>query len=398
MGMSLAGIVFGVAFFIVTQAQTAGFQNFFIRTILSINGAVRVQDHFQHTLTDLLAETDDNSEGFRVPLSEGRPYLPGVSQPRQISETVADFPEVTGVAQVLRGSCSISSGFRSDEGRVLGINLLEYLLVSDLSQYLRHGDLVDFEADPAGLLIGNRLAGRLQVTVGDTVYLSHLGQQRRYRISAIYETGVEQYDRFHYFIHLPEARLLLGRPNEITYLQVSLRDPDRAPQVAAALQPIINHHVATWQERERSWLDLFRALSVSSAITMAAIILIAGLGMFNTLAIIVMERSKEIAILRSMGYTRKDILWIFIYQGLIVFALGTLGGFIAAILLTIGVENLPIRIRGIFSTDRFLVEWSLIHYMWAALIAFFVTMIASIIPARRAAAMEPAQIIRGTGS
>lgn len=399
MGMSLAGIVFGVAFFVVTQAQTAGFQNFFIQTILGINGALRVQDQFQHSVTDLEAiSEEEGGSGFRVPLREGRAYIPGVAQPRQVAAAVREFEEVTGVAAVLRGSCSIASGFRSDEGRVLGIQLLEYLGVSDLGQYLRHGDLYDFQADPAGLLIGNRLAARLGLTIGDTVYLRHLGQQRRYRVSAIYETGVEQYDRYHYFIHLAEARLLLNRPNEITYLQVSLRDPSRAPAIAALMEPVIRHHVATWQERERSWLDLFRALTVSSAITMSAIILIAGLGMFNTLAIIVMERSKEIAILRSMGYSHADIRWIFILQGLIVFAIGTAVGCIIAFFLTLGVENLPIRIRGIFSTDRFIVEWSWLHYLWAAMIAFSVTLVASIIPARRAARLEPAQVIRGTGS
>lgn len=396
--MSLAGIVFGVAFFIVTQAQTAGFQNFFVQTILGVNGALRVQDQYQYTLTDMVAELEDSDEVDRIRLREGREYRPGVHNPNQVAEAVRAFDEVTGVAAVLRGSSSISSGFRSDEGRVLGINLLEYLAVSDLGLYLRHGDLADFSADPAGILLGNRLAARLQVSVGDTVYLGHLGEQRRYRIAAIYETGVEQYDRFHYFIHLAEARLLLKRPDEITYLQVAVRNPDNAPVLAQRIEEAVGHHVASWQERERSWLDVFRVLTISSAITMSAIILIAGLGIFNTLAIIVMERSREIAILRSMGYSRGDIRSIFIYQGMVVMVLGTLIGFVLALCLTWGVERLPIRIRGIFATDSFLVEWSVWHYVWAAVIAAVVVFIASWIPARKAARMEPASIIRGTGA
>lgn len=396
--MSLAGIVFGVAFFIVTQAQTAGFQNFFVQTILGVNGALRVQDQYQYTVTDLAAELDGGDEA-RIRLREGREYLPGVKNPRQVADAVRQFEDVLGVAAVLRGGVSISSGFRSDEnGRVIGIDLMEYLLVSDLSQYVRHGDLADFEADPGGLLIGNRLAARLQLSVGDTAYLGHLGQQRRFRVAAIYETGVEQYDRYHFFVHMQEARLLLNRPHEISYLQVSVRDPDVAPELALRIEEAVEHHVASWQERERSWLDVFRVLTLSSAITMSVIILIAGLGIFNTLAIIVMERSREIAILRSMGYSRGDIRSIFLFQGLIVLFVGTAIGFVLAYLLTLGVENLPIRIRGIFSTDRFLVEWSVWHYVWAALIASLVVFIASWIPARKAARMEPASIIRGTGS
>ena len=128
---------------------------------------------------------------------------------------------------------------------------------------------------------------------------------------------------------------------------------------------------------------------------MSTIILIAGLGMFNTLAIIVMERAREIAILRSIGYTRTDVLWIFLYQGVIVYALGLVIGCLAGAGLTALVESLPIRIRGIFATDHFIMEWSLSHYGWAALVTGIVVLLASILPARRAAKIEPGTVIRG---
>jgi len=398
--MSLAGIVFGVSFFIVTQAQTSGFEDFFIRTIWGTNGAVRVQDQFQHTVTTLVAEGEGDAEeqvGFAVPLREGRSYIEGIQQPRQVMEAVWEFEEVAGAAEVIRGNARITSGFRTQTTEVRGIHLNQYLSVSDLANQVRYGELQTYAEDPHGILIGTLLAERLAVDVGDSVRLQGVDEARRYRIGAIFETGVEEFDKARVFIPLRESRILLNRPTTSSFIQINLIDNDHADRVAAHMQETLNHHVVSWKTTERTWLEVFRALRFSSGITMSVIILIAGLGMFNTLAMIVMERQREIAILRSMGYSRRDIVNIFLSQGAIVLALGTLIGWAFAVLFTMGVESVPIRIRGIIATDHFMVHWSFWHYISAALIASAVVFVASYIPARRAARLEPGDIIRGTG-
>jgi lipoprotein-releasing system permease protein len=118
--------------------------------------------------------------------------------------------------------------------------------------------------------------------------------------------------------------------------------------------------------------------------------------MFNTLAMIVIEKTKEIAILRSMGYTRQDIARIFIWLGAIVLIAGTIGGWAMGAGVTYGVSKMPIKIRGIFSADSFQVNWSVWHYVVATLTAAVVVMTAAVVPARRAARLEPGDIIRGT--
>lgn len=395
--MSLAGIVFGVAFFIFTQAQTSGFESFFIRTILGTNGTIRVQDEFQDTVTSMVVAEGSAEDAFEVPLREGRSYISGIRNPGQIIEALLRFQEVEAAAPVLRGDIQISSGFRTESGRVIGILPREYIEVSDLEYQIVYGDLRAFSRSPDGVLVGRRLAERLEVMPGSFILLSHLGETRRYEVSGIFETGIDFFDKTHVFAHLQEARRLLDQMERVSYIQVMTKNPDKAPGVARQMQYALRHSVASWQEREKSWLEVFRVLRISSALSMSTIILIAGLGMFNTLAIIVMERSREIAILRSVGFSRRDILTIFLCQGLIVYVLGTLIGFVLAALLTGGAERLPIRIRGIFSTDHFLVTWSLWHYASAALVAGIVVIIAALIPARRAARTEPGDVIRNTG-
>ena len=144
------------------------------------------------------------------------------------------------------------------------------------------------------------------------------------------------------------------------------------------------------------WLDVFKALRISSAITVSTIILLSGLGMFNVFAIMVIEKTRDIAILRSIGFTPRDISSVFLWQGVLVLALGIILGCLLAAVATYGISRIPLRIRGIFSTDHFVVNWDFHHYLWATAIAVVVVGVASWIPARRAARIEPAKIIRET--
>ena len=118
--------------------------------------------------------------------------------------------------------------------------------------------------------------------------------------------------------------------------------------------------------------------------------------MFNVFAIMVIEKTRDIAILRSMGFTPGDVTAIFLWQGGLILVLGIALGCILGALSTFAVSSIPLRIRGIFSTDNFVVNWDREHYFWATGIAILVVMTASLIPARRAARIEPAKIIRET--
>jgi lipoprotein-releasing system permease protein len=244
--------------------------------------------------------------------------------------------------------------------------------------------------------MGKVLAERLQLIVGDSFVLQAGTEQRRYRVSAIYSTGVSDIDRVRIYLHLGEARSLLKKTIGASFIQIALFDRERAPQDALQMEEVLRHSAKSWQEREESWLEAFKALQISAALTVSTIILISGLGMFNTLAMIVIEKTKEIAILRSMGYTRSDITRIFLWLGAIVLVIGTIGGWALGYGLTYGVSKYPIKIRGIFSADNFQVYMSIWHYVVATLMAAVVVMTAALIPARRAARLEPGDIIRGT--
>ena len=391
--MSLSCTVLGVGLFIVTQATTSGFEEFFIKTILGTDGAMRVEDKMQDTIRSMNA---GGGSDFIISHREGVKYIEGVEEPKLVISALNQFANVSGTSAVLRGNVVVRSSFKNETAQVFGINLEEHLKVSDLQHQIVQGDLASFRESPTGALMGKVLADRLELEVGSSFLLDAQGQLRRYRVSAIYETGVSDIDKTRVYVHLGEARSLLKRPTGVTFIQINLFDKDRAPQDAYQMQEVLKHSARPWQDREKAWLSAFRALSVSSAITVSVFTLIAGLAMFNTLAMIVLEKTKDIAILRSMGYERRDITQIFLWQAGIVLTIGAVVGALVGIVGTYAVSKIPLPINGIFKTETFQVSWSGWHYFEAILTAAILVMAASIIPARRAARLEPGDIVRGT--
>jgi lipoprotein-releasing system permease protein len=292
----------------------------------------------------------------------------------------------------------VVANFREFDCLLYGIDTNLHFQVSDLDEQITLGSIESFHQNPYGVLVGSRIAARLNIMPNDTLLIRVRGKAMRYRVSAIFETGVEDVDNRWLYMHLSAARSLLQRPSGASFIQVNLDDPSKAPEFAQRLSPVISHSVKSWQEREQTWLQVFTALRVSSALTVSTIILISGLGMFNTLVMIIIDKTREIAILRSMGYTREDITQIFMLQGGLVLTFGIILGWGFAAVSTYALSKLPIRIRGIFSTDSFIVNWDINHYLWAAFIAAAVVAVASYFPARRAARLEPGAVIRGSSS
>jgi len=308
MFMSLSCTILGVGLFVITQATTSGFETFFTKTILGINGAIRIEDKIQDTQRSMRAA---GSNDFYFSQREGVKYIEGIEEPQQVADAVRDFANVRGISAVVRGNIQITSSFQTRDAQVFGIKLEDHLRVSDLGEQITSGTLDGFRASPSGALVGRVLANQLQLGVGDSLVITARGESRRVKVSAIYETGYREVDKTNVYMHLSETRSLLKKPTGATFLQIGLHDPDRAPTDARHMVGVLQHKATSWQEREQTWLAVFRALRISTAITVTVFTLIASLAMFNTLAMIVLEKTKDIAILRSMGYERKDpIGWI----------------------------------------------------------------------------------------
>jgi lipoprotein-releasing system permease protein len=390
--LSLAGVVFGVAIFIGTQAQTQGFAKYFIDSTLGSNGALVVRSQFRDASTGLpVPPQSSNATAAR------RRYFEGITNASEIMRISRRFSNVISCAPVLRGTVSARAGFQNATADLYGIDPAQHLRTTNLHDQMVAGNFDDFRNNPSSVILGSRLSELLGVNPGDTVQLlAPSGEYWRFTVAALARTGVGSIDSSRVYSHAKVAQRLLRRPYPASMIIYKLRDPERAPELATHFENLFQHEAESWQSREESNLQLFLTLRLSAAITVSLIILLAGFGIFNVLTMTVLSKTKEIAILRSIGYRRRDISTIFLWQGAIIAAIGSLIGCIFGALMTVGISHIPIHFRGLIYTNHFLVTWDWRHYLWATLLAIIAVAIASYVPARRAAQLPPVATLRGS--
>ena len=390
--LSLSCVVFGVAIFICTQAQTQGFSRYFIESNIGSNGALVLRSRFRPRYEPLMvaAKTSKGIAGHRV-------YFEGITNPNEIMRVSRQFPDVISCSPVLRGTVSARAGFENATVDLYGIDPALHAQTTDILRQLIDGSFDDFRNNTSAIIIGSRLAELLQTSVGETVQLlAPNGEYWRFNVAAIARAGIGSIDSTRIYSHAKIAQALLQQPSGASMIIYKLHDRDRAPVLASRFETLFQHDALSWQEREESTLQLFLTLRMSVAITVSLIILLAGFGIFNVLTMSVLAKIKEIAILRSMGYRRKDISAIFLWQGALIAAAGSIVGCLLGALMTWGVSHIPIHLRGLLYTNYFLVTWDWRHYAFATLLALLAVFIASYVPARRAAELAPVVTIRGS--
>jgi lipoprotein-releasing system permease protein len=390
--LSLMGVVFGVGIFICTQAQTQGFAQFFIDSTIGSNGALTLRSRFQ-----------PRHEGLVIPsknvnaLPERRNFFEGVHNVSEIMRVSRQFSNVVACSPVLRGNVSARSGFEMTTVELFGIDPPSHLQATDLAKQIIDGKFDDFTNNTSSVILGYRLADQLEVGCGDSIQLlSPSGEYWRFMVAAIARSGIGTIDSTRVYAQTRVAQRLLKKPYEASMIIYKLRDPQRAPALATHFETLFQHASDSWQEREESTLQLFIMLRLSAAITVSLMILLAGFGIFNVLTMSVLSKIREIAILRSMGYRQVDISAIFLWQGALIATVGSLIGCILGASLTWIVSKVPIEIRGLLYTNHFLVVWDWRHYFWATVLAGVAVFIASYVPARRAAQLQPVETLRGS--
>jgi lipoprotein-releasing system permease protein len=390
--LSLCGVVFGVAIFVCTQAQTQGFAQRFIDATLGSNGAVVLRAQFRPRYENLLvAPKNSQAEAAR------RRYFEGITNASEIMRISRRFSNVVSCAPVLRGTLTARADFENATIDLFGIDPALQLRTTDLGTQIIAGKFESFQNNPRSVIVGSRLAEALGITAGDLVQLlSPSGEYWRFTTAAIARSGVGAVDSTRVYCHSRIAQRLLRKPYPATMIIYKLRDPSRAPALAAHFEQLFQHEARSWQEREESNLQLLLTLRMSTAITVSLIILLAGFGIFNVLTMSVLSKIKEIAILRSMGYRRRDISAIFLWQGAIIAAAGSLIGCLCGALMIVVVSHIPLRVRGLLYADYFPVASDWHHYLWATLLAIIAVAIASYVPAHRAAQLAPVVTLRGS--
>jgi lipoprotein-releasing system permease protein len=381
----IVGVAAGVAVIAYISALISGLQSNLVAKTLGTQAhiSVRVPDDVVtpampgQTGTFVLSETQPRAQRIRslanwqalVPLLEANPAINTVS------------PMVAGGGLALRGEATQAITLQGvDLNRYDGIIGLRGKVVSGTARLL-----------PGEAIVGRELASDLGVRVGDRLTLQTASVTDSARVTALIDLGIKDLNRRTVIVSLRSAQNLLGLPGGATNIDLKVNDVWAADTLAQKLRSQFPYKIESWQENNAQLLSALNAQSVSTALIRGVVMVVVVLGIASVLVVSVVQKRREIGILRAMGATRSQVLRIFLLQGAVVGGLGSVLG----IVLAGGMIWLFTRfVRGTDGLPLFDISLSSALAVQVAAIATLCSVLAAITPARRAAAMDPAQAIR----
>jgi lipoprotein-releasing system permease protein len=260
-----------------------------------------------------------------------------------------------------------------------------------------------------GLVIGRELAKSLHVYVGDEVTLiSPLGdlgpmgvmpRSKKFRIAAIFYSGMYEYDVSHAYMKLDAAQEFLALPNNVTGIEVRTENPEQVEEVRSLVQGKVGDRkelgVRDWKEMNKNLFSALKLEKVATFVILSLAILVASFCIICTLLLMVTEKSKEIAILKALGADDRSILSIFMTEGIMIGLIGTIFGVATAYAAMKGLQWFGIRLDpDVYYIDRLPVSVEFPDYALVALSAMVITTLATVYPAVAASRLRPVDGIR----
>jgi lipoprotein-releasing system permease protein len=385
-GFSFVGIMLGVATLIIVMAVMNGFRQELLSKILGLNGHLLIQP-LESPLTDYA----------------------------DVSARVSQVDGVYLAAPLVEGQALASSPFNASGVVVRGMRGADLAKLTQVSKNIKQGTLDGFDNNQ-GIAIGSRLAEQLSVRAGDNLTLvaprgavTPMGTTPRikaYKIAAVFEIGMSEYDSAFVFMPLTEAQAYFNRSGDVTAIEVYTNDPDhidnfRKAVTTAAARPI---YMVDWRQRNATFFNALQVERNVMFLILTLIVLVAALNIVSGLIMLVKDKSSDIAILRTMGATQGAIMRVFLITGASIGVVGTLVGFILGTIICLNIEEIRRFLSWLTNTELFSPELYFLSQLPAdmnvkettavLIMALGLSLLATLYPSWRAARLDPVEALR----
>lgn len=392
--VSLVGVVLGVAFFLAVSSLMRGSERDFIARLVDNSPHITVSDDYRSPGRQPAALRWENG-AVRISNVKPQTETRGIRGYRQKVEFIESLPGVR-VAPVLVGSSVLTFAGREEGVTLSGVIPDKMKDVSTIEDKFVRGSLDSLAANPNGIVIGQGLAEKFNLRMGSTVsVVAPNGSNRAMKVVGVFRTGNANYDESQTFAALKRVQVLLDRPNRVNRLVIQLEDPYLARDVAQRIEAVVGYKAVSWIEATEDILSVLWIRNVIMYSVVSAILVVASFGIYNTISTIVMEKTRDIAILKSMGFHARDVRRIFLLEGLIVGAVGSMLGLLAGSGLMKVLGQVAIKPPGVDDVVNLPIWWGAEQFVLATVFALASCLAAAYFPARKAGRVHPVDILRG---
>ncbi|MBC7906600.1 MAG: ABC transporter permease [Rhodospirillaceae bacterium] len=394
--VSLLGVAMGVAFFIGIASMMQGFQRDFVARIVDIQPHIIIKDEFR-TAPEQPVEKVHGNAVIELRGLKPRDEVRGLRSARNMLAVLEEEPGLH-VAPTLSGNILLRFGGKDVSANVTGIIPERQRQVTHLEKDLIAGSLDSLYGTANGLIIGDGVASRAGIRMDDLVsVVSPVGVSMKMKVVGIFSSGITLVDNFETYVLLKKAQVLQNRPNVINRINLRLDDVEQAAEVAAKVERRFGYRAEPWQEQSRGVLGIFVIQNAIMYSTVGAILIVSCFGIFNVISTVVFEKTRDIGILKSMGFRDAHIRRIFVLEGVVVGLIGMVLGWALGYAIVEFMGTLRFNMEGFVKAQGFILYRSPKHYVISGLMAVISATLAAWIPARRASRMNPVDIVRGGG-
>jgi lipoprotein-releasing system permease protein len=396
---TMTGVAVSTMVLITTISLTRGLLDSFTETIIDVAPHITVKGEKLDPLpVDLMADGTSQRRSFvedhigRDDREEVRNYgsiLDLLASPSFRRQVLASAPYVESQVMAVKGS-------RNQPVLVKGVIIEREEHISRIGRSLISGDLTLFRKSPDAILVGRTVARDLDVRLNDAVtVISSDGKSHQCKVAGVFFTGVNAADNS-ILSSLKFAQIIEGFPaNKVTGIALKVRDPLDNAGLARDLQRITGYTCLTWQKQNESVLMLFNRIGSIVFSLVAFVGVVSGFGVANILVTTVFEKSRDIAIMKSFGFSSGQMVGLFVFEGFLVGLAGALvGGLLSvgsiAILAGLPIENS----QGPLTKTGFSMSWNPWYFIVVIAVTVAISTIAAALPSARAARLEPVKVLR----
>jgi len=384
---------------ITTNSLTRGLLDSFIETIVNVAPHITIKGEKTNPVpVNLLAADKPAAFAFvennikkqeREEIQNYRQILGLFGSPEYRHLVVAASPYVDTQVMAVKGS-------RNQPLLLKGVLIEREDAISRISKKLVQGDIAMYEKNPNALLVGRTVARDMNLSLNDEItVISSTGKNRQCKVAGIFFSGVNAVDQS-VFVSLKLAQIIEELPlNKVSGIALKVKAPLDDSFLATDLQRVTGYRCVTWQEENASILSLFARIGYIVFSLVAFVGVVSGFGVANILVTTVFEKSRDIAIMKSFGFSSGRIVSLFVLEGFMVGLAGALiGGLMAIGSITIFV-NLPIESsQGPITKTGFSMSYNPIYFFLVIGVTVLISTLAAILPSAKAARLEPVGVLR----